>query len=104
MARVTSTLCGLHYDWVIVGILVIVQVIGSAISQSAGVIVTPLRDPHGGFGWGIGTIGGLMAVYYVVGARGMDILSLWQPLWYWLWRGDDGVPGGEPPVFRDGTH
>jgi len=59
---------GLHYGWMIVGILVVVQVIGSAISQSAGVMVAPLRDPHGGFGWGIGTIGVLMAVYYVVGA------------------------------------
>ena len=58
---------GLHYSWVIVGILVVVQVIGSAISQSAGVMVAPLRDPHGGFGWGIGTIGVLLAVYYVVG-------------------------------------
>ena len=57
-----------HYSWVIVGILVVVQVIGSAISQSAGIMVAPLRDPHGGFGWGIGTIGALMAVYYVVGA------------------------------------
>src|SRR4029434_9378532 len=59
---------GLHYSWVIVGILVVVQVIGSAISQSAGVMVAPLRDPYGDFGWGIGTIGVLMAVYYVVGA------------------------------------
>src|SRR5215472_14940234 len=59
---------GLHYSWVIVGILVVVQVIGSAISQSAGIMVPPLRDPHGDFGWGIGTIGALMAVYYVVGA------------------------------------
>ena len=37
---------GLHYSWVIVGILVVVQVIGSAISQSAGIIVAPLRDPQ----------------------------------------------------------
>jgi MFS family permease len=59
---------GLHYSWVIVGILVVVQVIGSAISQSAGIMVAPLRDPYGDFGWGIGTIGVLMAVYYVVGA------------------------------------
>src|SRR4030095_8456358 len=59
---------GLHYSWIIVGILVVVQVVGSAISQSAGVMVAPLRDPHGDFGWGIGTIGALMAVYYVVGA------------------------------------
>ena len=43
---------GLHYSWVIVGILVVVQVIGGAISQSAGVMVPPLRDPHGDFGWG----------------------------------------------------
>src|ERR687883_10539 len=58
---------GLHYSWVIVGILVVVQVIGSAISQSAGIMVAPLRDPRGEFGWGIGTIGALMAVYYVGG-------------------------------------
>jgi MFS family permease len=68
---------GLHYSWVIVGILVIVQVIGSAISQSAGIMVAPLRDPHGDFGWGIGTIGVLMAVYYVVGA-------LFSPVSGWL--------------------
>src|SRR2546430_15436266 len=58
---------GMHYSWVIVGILVVVQVIGSAISQSAGVMVAPLRDPHGDFGWGIGTIGALMAVDFLVG-------------------------------------
>src|SRR5438093_4960652 len=68
---------GLHYSWVIVGILVVVQVIGSAISQSAGVMVAPLRDPHGDFGWGIGTIGALIAVYYVVGA-------LFAPVSGWL--------------------
>src|SRR2546426_8053226 len=68
---------GLHYSWVIVGILVVVQVVGSAISQSAGVMVAPLRDPHGDFGWGIGTIGALMAVYYVVGA-------LFAPVSGWL--------------------
>jgi MFS family permease len=68
---------GIHYSWVIVGILVVVQVIGSAISQSAGVMVAPLRDPHGDFGWGIGTIGALMAVYYVVGA-------LFAPVSGWL--------------------
>ena len=34
---------GLHYSWIIVGILVVVQVVGSAISQSAGVMVAPLR-------------------------------------------------------------
>src|SRR5262245_51067672 len=68
---------GFHYSWVIVGILVVVQVIGSAIGQSAGIIVTPLRDPHGDFGWGIGTIGVLLAVYYLVGA-------LFAPVSGWL--------------------
>ena len=68
---------GIHYSWVIVGILVVVQVIGSAISQSAGVMVAPLRDPHGPFGWGIGTIGALIAVYYLVGA-------LFAPVSGWL--------------------
>ena len=42
----------IHYSWVIVGVLVVVQVVGSAISQSAGVLVAPLRDPRGEFGWG----------------------------------------------------
>ena len=55
----------------------VVQVIGSAISQSAGVMVAPLRDPHGDFGWGIGTIGALMAVYYLVG-------GLFAPVSGWL--------------------
>src|SRR5947209_1923907 len=68
---------GLHYGWIIVGILVVVQVIGSALSQSAGVMVAPLRDPHGAFGWGIGTIGALLAVYYLVGA-------LFAPVSGWL--------------------
>src|SRR2546427_12080026 len=68
---------GLHYGWIIVGILVVVQVIGSAISQSAGVMVAPLRAPHGPFGWVIGTIGAVIAVYYLVGA-------LFAPVSGWL--------------------
>ena len=36
---------GLHYSWVIVGILVVVQVIGSAISQSAGIMVARCAIP-----------------------------------------------------------
>jgi MFS family permease len=67
----------IHYSWVIVGILVVVQVIGSAISQSAGIMVAPLRDHRGDFGWGIGTIGALLAVYYLVG-------GLSAPLSGWL--------------------
>jgi MFS family permease len=56
---------------------VVVRVIASAISQSAEVMVAPLHDPRGDFGWGIGTIGALMAVYYLVG-------GLFAPLCGWL--------------------
>src|SRR2546422_8640368 len=65
---------GLHYSWVIVGILVVVQVIGRAISQSAGIMVAPLRDPHGAFGWGIGTFGALIALYYAAGDASAPII------------------------------
>src|SRR5262249_59261819 len=88
---------GLHYSWIIVGILVVVQVIGSAISQSAGVMVAPLRDPHGAFGWGIGTIGALLAVYYLVGA-------LFSPISGWLGERDRArrlmLPRGPPSPRR----
>jgi MFS family permease len=40
-------------------------------------MVAPLRDPRGDFGWGIGTIGALMAVYYLVG-------GLFAPISGWL--------------------
>jgi MFS family permease len=40
-------------------------------------MVAPLRDPRGDFGWGIGTIGALMAVYYLVG-------GLFAPVSGWL--------------------
>ena len=59
---------GLHYGWVIVGILALVQIIGSSIGMAAGVVVTPLTDAEGGFGWSIGTIGAALMVYFFVGA------------------------------------
>ena len=59
---------GLHYAWAIVGILSLVQVIGVSISMAVGVVVIPLSDPDGGFGWSIVTIGMALMVYYLVGA------------------------------------
>ena len=44
----------MHYSWVIVALLAMVQIIGSSIGMAAGVIVAPLSDPEGGFGWSIG--------------------------------------------------
>lgn len=68
---------GLHYGWVIVGVLSAVQVIGSSIGMAAGVVVAPLNDPEGGFGWSMGTIGLALMVYYLVGA-------LFAPVSGWL--------------------
>ena len=68
---------GLHYSWVIVGLLAMVQIIGSSIGMAAGVVVAPLSDPEGGFGWSIGMIGFALMVYYLVGA-------LFSPVSGWL--------------------
>ncbi|MCH7606376.1 MAG: MFS transporter [Chloroflexi bacterium] len=59
---------GIHYTWVIVGILAVVQILGSGVSMAAGILVPPLTDPDGRFGWSIGTIGAGMATYFLVGA------------------------------------
>lgn len=59
---------GVHYSWVIVTILALVQIIGSSIGMAAGVVVAPLTAADGGFGWSIGTIGAALMVYYLVGA------------------------------------
>ena len=68
---------GVHYSWVIVGILATVQIIGSSISMAAGIIVAPLNDPDGGFGWSMPIIGGALALYFLVGA-------IFAPISGWL--------------------
>ena len=57
--------------------LVVVQLVSQSIGMSAGIMVAPLNDPEGKFGWGIGTIGAGLAVYYLVGA-------IFSPLSGWL--------------------
>ena len=57
-----------HYAWVIVAILSMVEVVGASISLSAGVVVAPLSDPDGGFGWNIRLISAAIALYYFTGA------------------------------------
>ena len=66
-----------HYAWVIVAILSVVQIVGQAIGMAAGVMVAPLNDPDGGFGWSLGIIGAGLAVYYLVGA-------IFSPIAGWL--------------------
>ena len=64
---------GMHYGWVIVGLLVIVQILGSSIGMAAGVVVAPLSDPEGGFGWSIWIVSAALMVYYFVGALAAPI-------------------------------
>ena len=59
---------GVHYSWVIVAVLAIVQVFGSSVFMIAGVMVPPLTDPEGGFGWGIGELSMAIGLYYVFSA------------------------------------
>ncbi len=61
---------GIHYSWVIVGVLAVIQIFGSSIFMIGGIMVPPLSGPvaEGGFGWSIGVIGGAIAVYYLFGA------------------------------------
>lgn len=68
---------GIHFSWIIVGILAMVQIIATSISMAAGIIIAPLNDPDGGFGWSMGTIGGAIALYYLVGA-------IFAPISGWL--------------------
>ena len=57
-----------HRAWTILFILVVVQVIGQAISMSAGIMVPYLKDTEGAFGWNIFTISAAMALYYLIGS------------------------------------
>ncbi|PKB82118.1 MAG: hypothetical protein BZY88_05285 [SAR202 cluster bacterium Io17-Chloro-G9] len=59
---------GIHYAWVIVAVLAVVQVFGASIFMVAGIMVPPLSDPEGDFGWSVGTIGAAIAVYYFFSA------------------------------------
>ena len=68
---------GMHYAWVIVGILAIVQIVDSSISFAAGVMVAPLSDSEGPFGWSVGIIGVTMAVFFLTGA-------IYAPISGWL--------------------
>ena len=59
---------GLHYCWIIVAVLATVQILATSISMAAGILLPPLTDPDGRFGWSVGTIVMGLAAYYLVGA------------------------------------
>lgn len=58
----------IHRAWVILAILAVAQIVGQSISMAAGIMVAPLNDPDGGFGWNMGLIGAALATYYLCGA------------------------------------
>ena len=65
-----------HRAWIILAILVVVQVVGQAISMSAGIMVPLLKDEAGAFGWNMATIGGAIALYYLIGALASPIAGM----------------------------
>jgi MFS family permease len=66
-----------HYSWVVIGILATVQIFASSISMAAGIMVPPLSDPEGDFGWNKSLIGLGIATYYGFGA-------IYAPFTGWL--------------------
>jgi MFS family permease len=59
---------GIHYSWMIVAVLAVVQIFGSSVFMIAGVMVPPLTDTDGSFGWSIGTLSMAIGLYYVFSA------------------------------------
>ena len=57
-----------HYAWVIVGILALVQMVALSINFAGGVLVQPLADSDGQFGFSMANIGGSLGLYYLFGA------------------------------------
>ena len=67
----------IHYAWIVVAMLVVVQLAGQSIGMASGIMVTPLNDPDGSFGWSMGTIGAGLATFFLVGA-------IFSPIAGWL--------------------
>ncbi len=58
----------IHYAWAIIVVLAAVQIVAKAIGMAAGIMVAPLNDSDGSFGWSMGSIGAGLATFYLVGA------------------------------------
>ncbi len=66
----------IHRAWVILAILAVAQIVGQSISMAAGIMVAPLNDPDGGFGWNMGLIGAALATYYLFGALAAPLTGM----------------------------
>lgn len=59
---------GIHYSWMIVAVLAVVQIFGGSIFFVAGIMVPPLSDPDGDFAWSVFQITSAISVYYLFSA------------------------------------
>ena len=66
-----------HYSWIIIAILATVQIFASSISMAAGIMLPPLTDESGPFGWNESLVTLGIACYYGVGA-------IFAPIAGWL--------------------
>lgn len=66
-----------HYSWIIIAILATVQIFASSISMAAGIMLPPLTDESGPFGWNESLVTLGIAAYYGFGA-------LYAPVTGWL--------------------
>ena len=66
-----------HYSWIVIAILATVQIFASSISMAAGIMLPPLTDPDGAFGWNESLVALGIAAYYGFGA-------LYAPITGWL--------------------
>ena len=66
-----------HYSWIVIGILATVQIFASSISMAAGIMLPPLTDDSGPFGWNESLVTLGIAAYYGFGA-------LYAPVTGWL--------------------
>ena len=65
-----------HRAWLILAILAAAQIVGQSISMAAGIMVAPLNDPDGVFGWNMGLIGAALATYYLCGALAAPLTGM----------------------------
>ncbi len=66
-----------HYSWIVIAILATVQIFASSISMAAGIMLPPLTDENGAFGWNESLVTLGIATYYGFGA-------VYAPITGWL--------------------
>ena len=81
-----------HYSWIVIAILATVQIFASSISMAAGIMLPPLTDENGAFGWNESLVTLGIACYYGFGA-------VYAPVTGWL--GDRF--GARPMLFAAAT-